>query len=66
MAKVKMKTNKSIQSRFKVTGNGKLKRNKQGRRHLLTKMSSNKKRQLAKPALVDQSFVTKYKRLMGE
>jgi len=61
----KMKTNKSIKSRFKVTGTGKLKRNKKGKRHLLTKKSSNRKRRLSKPGLVADTHLKKYKRLMG-
>lgn len=61
----KMKTNKSVASRFKVTGKGKLLRGKHGRRHILTKKSSKRKRALARPALVDDSLLKTYKRMMG-
>lgn len=59
-----MKTNKSVKGRFKVTGTGKLMRNKSGKRHLLTKKSSNKKRALRKATLVDHEHAKLYKRLM--
>ncbi|PCI92896.1 50S ribosomal protein L35 [Candidatus Aerophobetes bacterium] len=61
----KMKTHKAIKARFKVTGTGKLLRFKQGRRHLLTKKSSNKKRSLRKPTTVPETHLKLYKRLMG-
>lgn len=60
-----MKTNKSIKGRFKVTGTGKLVRNRPGRRHLLTKKSSNRKRYLRKATPVDHEHAKLYKRLMG-
>ena len=59
----KMKTKKSIKKRVKVTGTGKLMRCKQGRRHILTKKTSKRKRHLKKQALMDESFTKKYKRL---
>jgi large subunit ribosomal protein L35 len=61
----KMKTNKSMLSRFKVTAKGKLLFRHPGRRHKLTKKSSTRKRHLAAPALVDEGFLKKYKRLIG-
>ena len=39
----KMKTNRSAAKRFKVTGTGKLKRNKAYKRHILTKKTTKKK-----------------------
>lgn len=61
----KMKTRKAVLARFKVTGTGKLKRRHPGRRHILTKKSSNRKRRLKKTALVDAGQVKMYSRLMG-
>jgi large subunit ribosomal protein L35 len=61
----KMKTNKAVGKRFKVTGTGKLKRHRPGKRHILTKKSSNRKRKLRKPGLVDKGQLKMYKRLMG-
>jgi len=42
----KMKTNSSAAKRFKVTGTGKLMRNKAFKRHILTKKSTKRKRNL--------------------
>lgn len=60
----KMKTNKSVASRFKVTATGKLKRGRPGKRHILTKKSSKRKRQLCRPGLVDDGQLKTYKRMM--
>ena len=60
----KMKTRKALVSKFKVTGTGKLKRSRSGRRHKLTNKSSKRKRQLARPALVDEGQLKLYKRMM--
>lgn len=61
----KMKTCKAALSRFKVTGKGKLVRRHPGRRHILTKKSSKRKRKMRKDALVDRGQVKTYARLMG-
>lgn len=60
-----MKTNKSIASRMKVTGTGKLVRRKPGHRHKLSKKSSQRKLRLNQPALVHTTQLDTYKRLMG-
>jgi large subunit ribosomal protein L35 len=41
-----MKTHRGAAKRFKKTATGKLKHQKQGKRHILTKMSSKRKRHL--------------------
>lgn len=61
----KMKTKKALSARFKLTGTGKLKRTRPGRRHILTKKTPKRKRQLARPALVDDTILKTYKRMMG-
>lgn len=62
----KMKTHKSMKKRFRVTGTGKLKRSRPGRRHLLTKKSSNKKRQLRCPVVDgDTKQMKSYAGLIG-
>ncbi len=61
----KMKTKKALSARFKLTGGGKLKRTRPGRRHILTKKTPKRKRQLARPALVDDTILKTYKRMMG-
>ncbi len=60
----KMKTKKGVKKRFKITKNGKVRRYKQGKRHILTKKSQDRKRKLKKPAMVDRSFEKKVKKLM--
>ncbi len=54
-----------MKKRFKVTGTGKLMRSHPGRRHILTKKASKRKRRLKKQVLVDAGQVKMYKRLMG-
>lgn len=61
----KMKTKKALSGRFKVTGTGKLQRARPGRRHILTKKTPKRKRQLARPGLVDKTILKTYKRMMG-
>ncbi len=60
----KMKTSKSAAKRFKVTGTGKLKRNKAYKRHILTKKSTKTKRNLRKPTTVDQTNVKNMKKIL--
>ena len=60
----KMKTRKAVKARFKVTGTGKLKRTRPGRRHILTKKSANRKRKLAQSRLVDEGQVKMFKIMM--
>jgi large subunit ribosomal protein L35 len=61
----KQKTRKAVTARFKLTGTGKLKRNRPGRRHILTKKSPKRKRSLRHAVLVDASQLKMYKHLMG-
>ena len=60
----KMETSREAAKRFKVTGNGKLKRNKAYKRHILTKKSAKTKRNLRKPAMTDQTNVKNMKKIL--
>jgi large subunit ribosomal protein L35 len=60
----KMKTNKGAAKRLKKTGGGSLKRGKQNRRHILTKKSPKRKRQLRKDTLVSKADERRMKRLL--
>lgn len=60
----KMKTSRAAAKRFKVTGTGKLKRNKAYRRHILTKKSAKTKRNLRKAAVMDKSNVKNMKKIL--
>lgn len=48
----KMKTHRGAAKRFKKTGSGKLKRNKAFKRHILTKKSAKRKRNLRKAGMM--------------
>ena len=60
----KLKTNKAVRKRFKKTGTGKIKRSKQGRRHLLTDKSGKKKRSLRGSVIMSDTDVKRLKRLL--
>jgi len=49
----KMKSHSGAQKRFKKTANGKVKRKKANKGHLLTKKSPKRKRQLRKSVVID-------------
>jgi large subunit ribosomal protein L35 len=63
--KVKQKTRKSLVSRFKVSGTGKLMHNRPGRRHILTSKSAKRKRHLRKESVLAPALERTYSRLMG-
>lgn len=60
----KMKTSKSAAKRFKVTGTGKLKRNKAYKRHILTKKTTKTKRNLRKATMTDETNVKNMKKIL--
>ena len=60
----KQKTSRAAAKRFKVTGTGKLKRNKAYKRHILTKKTTKLKRSLRKPAMVDATNVKNMKKVL--
>ena len=51
----KLKTKRAAAKRFTKTGTGKLKRNKAYKRHILTKKSTKRKRNLRKAAMTDKT-----------
>ncbi|MGO3018900.1 MAG: 50S ribosomal protein L35 [Anaerococcus sp.] len=65
MAKNKMKTKKSAAKRFKVTGSGKLKRNKAYKGHLTAKKSPARKRRLRKSTIVSKADEKRIKQLLN-
>jgi large subunit ribosomal protein L35 len=60
----KIKTNRSAAKRFKVTGTGKLKRNKAYKRHILTKKSAKTKRNLRHAVITDETNVANMKKII--
>jgi len=51
----KIKTNRGAAKRFKLTGSGRIARNKAFSNHILTKKTTKRKRKLRKSALVDSA-----------
>jgi large subunit ribosomal protein L35 len=61
----KMKTRRAVAKRFKLTGNGKLKRKRAGLRHILEKQSPKTKRLAGKTDYVHTADENRMKRAMG-
>jgi large subunit ribosomal protein L35 len=60
----KVKTNSSAKKRFKVTGTGKITHQKSFKRHILTKKSKKRKRNLGKDGSVAKANLRFVKRLL--
>jgi large subunit ribosomal protein L35 len=60
----KIKTNRGAAKRFKITGSGKLARNKAFSSHILTKKTTKRKRKLRQSTLVDPSNRKQVRRLV--
>ena len=60
----KMKTSRAAAKRFKLTGTGKLKRAKAYKRHILTKKSTKRKRNLRHSAITDVTNVKNMKKIL--
>ncbi len=61
----KMKTDKGAAKRFKITGSGKIMREKAFRSHLLEKKSSKRTRRLAGSTQVNKSDERAVRRMLG-
>lgn len=62
----KMKTRRGAAKRFKVTGSGKLRRNKANHRHMLIRRSKSARRKMRQPDLVSSSDAQKVRRMICE
>ena len=60
----KMKTKKSASKRFSLTGTGKVKYKKMNLRHILTKRSPKRKRQLRQKGILAESEAAKVTKQM--
>lgn len=60
----KLKTKRAAAKRFKVTGTGKLKRNKAYKSHILTKKSQKRKRNLRKATITDETNAKVMKKIL--
>lgn len=61
----KMKTNKAVKARFKLTRKGKLVCSKPGRRHLLEKKTSKRKRKMRKKSVLAKKITQNYMRTLA-
>ncbi|GAA4806037.1 50S ribosomal protein L35 [Olivibacter ginsenosidimutans] len=61
----KVKTNSSAKKRFSLTGTGKIKRKHAYKSHILTKMSTKRKRNLTKSGLVSDADLGNVKRMLA-
>ena len=62
----KMKTSRAAAKRFKVTGTGKLKRNKAYKSHILTKKTAKRKRGLRKATTLTSADLKRMLRSMAK
>ena len=60
----KIKTSRAAAKRFKLTGTGKLKRNKAYKSHILTKKSTKRKRNLRKATITDPTNAKNMKKIL--
>lgn len=60
----KLKTNRSVQKRMRITKSGKAKYFKAGRRHLLTSKRSKRKRHLGRAAFVPEGMMKSINKLL--
>ena len=65
MSSVKVKTRRGAAKRFKATGSG-YKRKSANRNHILTKMTTKRKRSLRGISRVDAADVKAVKRMLGD
>ena len=61
----KLKPNKAVAKRFRVTKKGKLKRNHAYTSHLRSGRSAAKKRKLRRPSILAEGLARNMRRLMG-
>lgn len=61
----KMKSNRGAAKRFKKTASGKIKRKQGYKRHILTKKTTKRKRQLRKGSYVHKADAARVKKLIS-
>jgi len=66
MAKNKMKSHRGASKRFRLTGTGKLKRNKAYKSHILTKKSAKRKRGLRQAIMVSSADLKRIKSVLDK
>ena len=61
----KMKTRRAAAKRFKITGSGRIKRNKANHSHMLIRRSNSAKRKMRKAGRVDSTEEKRVRRMVG-
>lgn len=61
----KQKTRRGAAKRFRLTGTGKLRRNKANHRHMLIRRSKTVKRKMRNPGLVSKADERKVRRMLA-
>lgn len=61
----KQKTRRGAAKRFRLTGTGKLRRNKANHRHMLIRRSKSVKRKMRNPGLVSKADERKVRRMLA-
>jgi large subunit ribosomal protein L35 len=61
-----MKSHRGAMKRFRITGTGKIKRNKAYKSHILNKKSAKRKRGLRQSTLLTSADLTRMKRAMAK
>jgi large subunit ribosomal protein L35 len=62
----KLKTNRGAAKRFRLTGTGKVRRNKAYASHILTKKSTKRKRKLRQTTIATKADTARIKRMLGK
>lgn len=62
----KQKTRRGAAKRFKLTGRGKIKRNRANHRHMLIRRSNSARRKLSQVTLVASSEEKRVRRMLGK
>ena len=62
----KIKTNRGAAKRFRLTGTGKIRRERAYSSHILTKKSTKRKRTLRKTTIAAKADVKRIRRMLGK
>ena len=62
----KIKTNRGAAKRFRLTGTGKIRRQRAYSSHILTKKSTKRKRTLRKTTIAAKADVRRIRRMLGK
>ncbi len=61
-----MKTRRGAAKRFRITGTGKVRRNKANHRHMLIRRGKDAKRNMRQPGMVSGSEVSRVRQMLAD